>query len=195
MNVKLLVSSVFCVGIVCAQQGVAPARSAQAAMPTKTAWVDMNKIFSDDAQAPEEAREGIARVKADLQEREAKMKTSFEKYQKEATEFQKSKNPARLEEVRKMEANLKIEEQAAEAYGAQAQQDLQARIAPKVQKAVSTVAERQGWDMVDYLPKLYVKPEADITKEVIAEMNKDYKALKFAQKAPRKADAAKEVKA
>lgn len=159
----------------------------KAAVATKTAFVDMNKIFNLEnlSAAPEEIRDRLTALKDEIEQRVKKLQDESRRYQKEAealTNKADKTQAAKYEELGKMRATLELEERAIRSYQENAFQELQAEMFPKIQKAAEAVAKRQGWHRVDFGPALYIAPETDITADVIAELNKEYRAQKAAQK-------------
>lgn len=157
---------------------------AQKAFSTKIASVNTNLLFSDEPGAPEEIRDEIAKIKQEFTERDTRLRKDYDRYAKDMSEFQasKDKDPKKAEELRKMEANLELERQAAQSYGMRAQQELQYNMGPKIEKAMETVAQQQGWDAITFMPMKVLNSKMDVTADVVAEMNKEYRAQKAAQK-------------
>lgn len=174
----LLLCSIACTLAYASNNGISKA------FPTKIASVNTNLLFSDEVGAPEEIRDEIAKIKQEFSERDGRLRKDYDRYAKEMSEFQtsKDKDPKKAEELRKMEANLELERQAAQSFGMRAQQELQYNMGPKIEKAMETVAQQQGWDAITFMPMKVINTKMDVTTDVVAEMNKEYRAQKAAQK-------------
>lgn len=143
------------------------------AIETRIALVDPQSIIGSS----DEWRDLAEEVQAEFQ-------TKVQNLQKQKEEFNKKRSKADrgdMKELAKEQNNIEIEERALQAEFQQKQQSLQMQMMGKVDLAIEEVAKAQGWDAV--LPKFfYVSSRADITLDVIAEMNKAYKKQKAASK-------------
>ena len=178
--------------------------SSKQAIPTKVAYVNINRIMGEDLdKGSDEWRDIVNGLETELKERGSKIQADVQRGQKLEAEL---RNPAqnkltsnesresKTEELMKLQKSVEIAAQAAQSYQNRVVQEAQASIFAKVEKIVNDIAKAQGWDLVIIGGGIYVDPRIDITNAVLDALNKEYKPKKAAAK-PAAKPAAKATKA
>ena len=175
--------------------------SSKQAIPTKVAYVNINRIMGEDLdKGSVEWRDIVNGLETELKERGSKIQADVQRGQKLEAEL---RNPAqnkltsnesresKTEELMKLQKSVEIAAQAAQSYQNRVVQEAQASIFAKVEKIVNDIAKAQGWDLVIIGGGIYVNPRIDITDDVLAALNKEYKPKKAAPVKPAAKPAAK----
>lgn len=169
------------------------------AVPTKVAYVDINKIMNENLTGSHEFRDRVTELQSELKDRYNKIQSEVARGQKLEAEVRnpdKSKwassesRESKTEELMKLQKNLEISAQAAESYQMKKFQEIQNEIVGKIEKIAKEIAVQQGWDLVIVGGGIYVNPRVDITDDVLSALNKAYKPTKKAAPKP----AAKTIK-
>nr|WP_285817642.1 OmpH family outer membrane protein [Echinimonas agarilytica] len=140
------------------------------------AIVDLGRIVKNIPQSEATAKV-LQKEFADRVEELKRLEKQIGEKQEEArrnealmTDTQKTEIIRDLEE---MDATLKLKAKALQQDGQRRQAEENKKIFVQVQKAISDIAEKEGYDtVVDRQTILYAKPEADISAKVIEYLSK-----------------------
>ena len=152
----------------------APAASAQAADTTKIGFVSVERIVRDSipakaAQSKLEAE--FSKRQKELQDASARLKTMYEKLEKDSAVTPDSEMARRQKELsdqdkefqrRQREFNEDLNQRKNEEYAA---------VLEKANKALKQIAEAEKYDLVLQDVAAYVNPRVDITDKVIKALN------------------------
>jgi Skp family chaperone for outer membrane proteins len=155
------------------------------------AFVDLRLILGDDlTKTPHEWRDRMMALQHEAESRMNRINADVEKYQRLQNEYANLRNKkntfvdsaainAKEEELAKLEKDIKIAQQSAQGYTNNMSQQIYADMIGKIEKVVKEIAKTRNYLIVFAGPvALYVNPAIDITTDVIAELNKQYKPKK-----------------
>lgn len=159
--------------------------------PQKIGVVKLSRVFEESQKALDASKE----LEKEMNKRAQKIQEQVQELQKLETELRnkdkskwssESARESKAEEYMKLQKNIEIAQQAAQAYFERNKQEITSDIIAKVGKICESLASKLGFDLI--LPAeqvLFVSPALDITNEILAELNKEYKKSK--EPAPLKA--------
>lgn len=159
------------------------------------AYVDLRLILSENfAESANEWRDRMMVLQQEIEVRMTKNNADVEKFQREYSDLRSKKGAmmsdaarnAKMEELAKLEKDIKIAEESARSYYSQISQQIYADMIGKIEKVVKELAAARNYLVVLAGPVLYVSTAIDITKDVISELNKRYKPKKEVSKAETK---------
>ena len=146
------------------------------AQATNVAVVDLGRIIKNIPQSEtiqKNLQDEFAPRMDELKALEKKMRDKQEAARRDEsllTDVQKTEVMRELEE---MDASLKLKAKALQQDGQLRQREENNKIIVVVQKAITEVAQKGGYDLVvDRQALLYSKPETDISSQVIEQLTK-----------------------
>lgn len=159
----------------------------------KIAYVDIKKVCSMEnlGIGCDEWKDRYSELQKNLQSKATETAAKDERRKQIAKELEAANRSSVLtpearskkaEELAKLNQDIKFESEMLNYNFQEGTNGIYGEIMMQVEKVTKEIAQRKGLDIVFAGPVLFYSSRVDITDEVIAELNKQYKAKKFTKK-------------
>jgi outer membrane protein len=142
---------------------------AAAQAQAKIGFVNTDRIFRDSPQAKAaqaKLEQEFSKRQKDLQDQAARLKTTSEKFEKDAPTLAEAERSKRQKDILEQDRDLqRRDRELREDFNARRNEELQA-VLERANKVVREVAAQEKYDIV-FQEAVYVNPAIDITEKVL----------------------------